>query len=248
MSDAQPPGAGPVTCDPPGAPPRSFPRAVAPWMALWVAIQGVVWWLGFPAARLERGVEQGAARVEARTVGEVDDDVVREAISAQRQTFRFWRALALVGDFVVGPAGLVVRALAAAVAFAGLAALWGRPIGFDRGLAAAAGAQGYWVLGLAVRAGLMIGLRRAEVETSPTLLLPAGTYPAAVWLALGRLEVFGLIGWLALARGAWSRGQAPLAATLGVALVLWGIEGALNLAAGLVLGAGMRLTLVPDGA
>jgi len=101
------------------------------------------------------------------------------------------------------------------------------------------------VLGLAVRVALMIALGRPEAETSATLLLPPGTHPATLWIALRQLDAFAALGWLAMAAGAWRRGQAGLPGALFVCAGLAVTEAILRIGAALVLGAGMRMTLIP---
>ena len=69
------------------------------------------WTTGVPDYQLAEAVERGAARVEERSSGEENDDVVRKAIQLQRNSLGFWRTLALVGDFLVKPLWLALRAL-----------------------------------------------------------------------------------------------------------------------------------------
>jgi hypothetical protein len=195
---------------------------------------------------LERAIEAGAAEVERRAVGEVGEDEIREAIALQRDTLPFFQALAILGNFVVGPLALGARAVCAAVVFAGLAALAGRPIGFGKGLEAAAGAQGFWVAGLAVQTVLAILLGRSEVETSATLLLDPGSHRAVVWVSLRQVDLFALLGWLALARGAWKRGQASMIGAAACVFLLGSAEGLLRIGVELVLGGWMRLSLLPE--
>jgi hypothetical protein len=227
------------------AAPRVGPTLAA-WMALAVALQGVVWAAGFRPVALGVAVETGAARAESRGIGEQGDDVIRKAIRLQRDSLTFWTTLALLGDFVVEPLSLALRAVVVAVLLSGLAALAGRPVGFGPALAECAAAQGFWVLGLAVRVGLMVALRRGEVETSMALALPPGTHPAALWVASRQVDAFALLGWLALARGGWRRGQVNLATALLLCGMLWLGESAARIAGTLVAEAGMRLTLIPE--
>ena len=205
-----------------------------------VGLQGALWLFGFRASALVEAVERGAERVESSSLGEVGDGQIRKAIRMQCATLPFWTTLALIDDFAVEPLALVVRAITAAMLLSGVAALAGRPPGFARALAACAAAQGYWVLGLAVRVLLMITLRSQEVETSLALALPSGTYPATTWLILHQLDVFALLGWAAIAGGAWRRGQANLVAALLVCVLLGLGEVALRSGMTLVVEAGMR--------
>ncbi len=221
-------------------------RLLVLWMAAVVGLHAVSWLGGACTAALEDAVESGAARTERARIAEVGDDLVRKAVQLQQATRPFWKALALVGDFVIDPLALIVRALATAAILSSLAALVGRPPGFSRALSENAGAQRFWVLGLAVRVGLAIALRRNDAETSLTLAMPPGTYPASAWVALSQFDAFALLGWTTVARGAWRRGQANLATALTVCLLLWVAEAAVRTAGTLATGAGMRLTLIPE--
>ncbi len=199
--------------DVPAALPHSKAEAVSPfgprltlWMALTVGLQGALWLFGYRTAGVAEAVEQGVEQVESSSSGEGVDDLVRKAIQLQRATLPFWTTLALIGHIVVEPLALAVRAMAAATLLSCAAALAGRPLGFAQGLTACAAAQGYWVLGLAVRVLLMIPLGTSEVETSLALALPPGTYPAMTWLILHQLDAFVLLGWATIAWEAWRRG------------------------------------------
>lgn len=222
-----------------------FGPILALWMTMVAALNGALWLTGFRTSALAEAVERGAAQVEARGIGEVSDDLIRRAIQTQHDTLPFWTTLASLADFLAEPLVLAVRAVAAATAFAAVAALAGRPIRYELALAECSVVQGVWVLGLAVQAALMIWLRRSDVETGLTLVLPAGTYPAAVWLALGQLDAFALWGWAALARGGRRRGQVGLAAAIALCGVLALGETALRVVCGLVIGSATRLEIVP---
>lgn len=227
------------------AEPHRFGPVLALWVAAAVVIQGGLWLGGFRTTDLTTAVDQGAARVEALGVGEVGDDLILKAIRSQHKTLPFWTVLAFLGDFLAEPTALAARAVVAATAFSAVAALRGRVIGFDRALGGCAAAQGFWVLGLAVRAALMVGLRRGDVETSAALFLPPGAYRALVWLGLRQLDAFVLLGWAALALGARRRGQVgwPEAVVLVVGLGL--AEAAVRVGLGLLMGAAIRLAVMP---
>ncbi len=236
----------PPATGPPGSRAPRFGAILALWIGMVVLLQISAWLSGMRGHGLARSVERGAARVESRNIGEVPDDVIRKAIDTQQDSLIFWATLHALGDFVGEPLWLFARTILTATCFAGIAALSGRLIRFDAGLAGCAAAQGFWVLGLAVRVGLMIALRRPDVETSATLLLPSGTYPAALWVALQQLDAFAILGWLVLATGAWRRGQSNLFVALFICAVLWLGESTLRIGLTLILGAGMRMTLIPD--
>lgn len=219
---------------------------LALWVAIVLALRAALWVTGFEPKSLADAVDRGAARAEATRIGEVGDDLIRKAIRLQRDTLAFWTVLARLGDFAAEPAFLVVRALAVATLFAAVAALTGRPVGFSNGLAESAKIQGIWVFGLAVRVGLTVALRREDVETSLALLLPPGSYPAAVVLLARQADPFALIGWLALAWAGWRRRQVNLATAILLCGMLAMGEAIVRVTCGLVVGAGMRLSILPS--
>ncbi len=215
------------------------------WIAAMVGLQSVLWVTGFKHRSLDDAVDRGAARAEQRRTGEVGDDLIRKAIRLQRETLPFWTTLARLADFAFEPAALAARAVAVATLFAAIAALTGRPIGFMAGLRAASWSQGFWVLSLAVTVGLMVGLRRADVETSPALFLPPGRYPAAIILLARGADPSLLWGWLAMAWGGFRRRQVNLPTALVVCLGLMMAETTVRVGCGLIAGAGMRLSILP---
>lgn len=224
-----------------------FGRLLGLWMVLVVLIQIACWLSGTRGAALAVAVERGAARVERWSIGEVGDDVIRKAIQTQHDSLPFWATLAAIGDFVVEPLSLAVRAVLVTILFCGLAALTGRTVQFDSMLGYCAAVQGIWVLGLAVRLGLILALGREEAETSATLFLPAGTtHSALTWVGLRQLDVFALAGWSALAWGGWKRKQVSVFSAVVLCGLLWAFEAFLRISGSLSLGAGMRMTLIPS--
>jgi hypothetical protein len=203
------------------------------------------WALGLRQYSLRTAVDEGAANVETRGIGEVGDEVIHKAIGIQRSTLPFWTTLALLGDFLAEPLALVLRAMVVATLFAVVAALTCRTVGFADGLTSCARAQGFWVLGMATRLGLMIALRRPEAETSLALVLASGSSPAALLLASRQIDAFVILGWVAVARGGWRRGQVNLAAAVAICGSFWILESIVRIAYGLIIGAGMRLTVMP---
>lgn len=215
------------------------------WLLLWAALviicNAAAWLGGERGYSLAESVERGAARVESLGVGELSDDVIRKAIQTQHATLPFWTAVAVIGDFVAEPLSLVLRAILVATLFASCAALVGRPVRFDAGLAACAASQGFWVLGIAFRVVLMFTLEHREVETSATLLLPPGEQWVVLWTAARQLDAFALVGWTALAVAGWRRRQVNLFTAGFICLILWALEAVIRTALILVVGAGMRL-------
>lgn len=230
----------------PAGDPARFGRVLLVWVVLVFSLNGVRWIVGFPWGMIAAAVEKGVERAEFQAKGETSDELVRKAIRSQRETFGFWSALAALEDLVIEPLVLAVRGLVVATLFTGVAALTGRVVQYDRALAECVWAQGFWVLGLAVRVVLLIALRRgeADVETSLAIFLPPGIYPAWAWLALRQLDVFALLGWLALARAGWRRGDANLIAAVLLCGFVGGLELGIRTGIGLLLGAAVRLSLV----
>lgn len=216
------------------------------WMASAVLFNGILWITGARSSSLSQAVERGAARAESRGVGEVGDDLVHKAVRTQHETLPFWTTLTLLGDFLAEPIALALRAVLAATCFSALAALMGRPVRYDLALGSCSAAQGFWVLGMAVRTALVVILRQPEVETSAALLLAPGTYTAKTLLTLRQADLFALLGWATLARGAWRRGQVRLPVAITVCISLALIEADIRIAVGLLTGSAMRLELVPD--
>lgn len=216
------------------------------WIALTIVLRGVYWTSGVPDHQLIRAVEQGAARVELLTAGDDNLDVVRKAIELQRSSLPFWTVLAVLGDFVLDPLWLGLRAWGVTVALNAVAALTGRPVRFPAMMAQAVAWQGVWVFGLACRLAWMFVLQRGVIDTSVTLLLPAGVYGASTWVLLQQADLFALIGWLGIAWGGVRKGQANLPVSLLVCGVLASVEAVVYAACALVLNLGMRVALLPE--
>jgi hypothetical protein len=210
-----------------------------------LAIQAIGWASGLRGRTLAEAVERGAARVEERSVGEVAEADVRRAIDNQRSSLQFWAVLAAVADLVVEPLAPVLRALLASSGFAAIAALSGRPARYAEALAGAARAQWFWVIGLGVQVSLMISMDRPEVETSLVLWLPAGSYPAASWIAARQIDLFALLGWIAVGRSGWRLGLVGPATAGGACLLLWAIESSFRIGTATLCGAAIRATMMP---
>ena len=231
------------------APHDRMPRPVAPLliavMGAVVLLQALAWGSGVRGRGLAEAVERGAARVEERSVGEVAEADIRQAIDDQRDTLRFWAVLLAVGDFLVEPIAPALRAVLAASGFAAVAAMRGRPVRFEEVLGGAASAQWLWVVGLAARAGLMAATGRPEVETSAALLLPPGAYPAALWVALRQVDPFVILGWVAVGRSGWRLGLVGRGAAASICLALWAVEASIRTGVAITLGAAMRAMMMP---
>ncbi|MEW4569495.1 hypothetical protein AB1L88_16645 [Tautonia sp. JC769] len=226
--------------------PSSAGPTLAAIMTAILVIQATAWASGLRGRTLAEAVERGAARVEELSVGEVAEAEIRRAIEVQRSSLRFWAVLAAVGDLVVEPLIPALRALLAASGFAAIAALSGRPVRYAEALAGAAEAQWFWVIGLGVRLGLMIWLGRPEVETSVALWLPAGSYPASSWMAARQLDLFALVGWIAVGWSGRRLGLVGPASATGICVLLWGIESLLRMGTATLCGAAIRVTLLPQ--
>ena len=216
------------------------------WMALVVVLQGVVWAWGMTDIHLVQAVEDGAAEVERRHLGEENEDVVRKAIQTQRDTLRFWTVIAAIRDFLVMPLFLGLRAVSVAIALSAVAAAAGRRVRFDETMYASVAWQGVWVIGLAVTVVLMLLLDRGTVSTSLRMFLPDESYSVGRWLLYEKLDIFALIGWLGMAWSGWRHGQAGLVTAVIVCLLLAAIDVGLHVGGSLVLNLGMRMTLIPQ--
>ncbi len=218
---------------------------LAGWMLLLLATNSLAWMGGMRGAAIAMAVERGAARVERNQLGEVPDDAIRKAIQTQQDTLVFWATLSALGDFLFDPLSMAVRAVLAAVLLSGAAAVVGRSVRFEDGLYDCVTLQGLWVLGRMVQVGLMLWLGRGEVETSPVLLLPSGTYAAWIVLGLRQFEVFATLGWLAMAWRGWRRGEANLVVALLCCAGLLVCESLIRVAWAVLIGGGMRLSVLP---
>lgn len=219
---------------------------LAAWLAVLVLAHASLWVSGHRQRTLERAVEQGVARVERWAEAEdLKESQIRQAIRTQRETLPFWETLWLLADFLLEPAGLVLRAVLATVVLASLAALMGRPPAFGQALAANVRFQVFWVVAVVVQA-LLANAQLGSGDTSLALLAPPAEYPASVWLTLKQLDLYALAGWFAIGLTAWRRRQAhPVVAALAVG-ALAAMEIALRVAVLIMIGASMRLTIFPD--
>ncbi len=216
------------------------------WVVLAVSLEGLIWATGVPHYQLAEAVERGASQVEHSMVGEDSTDVVRKAIRLQQDSLSFWTVVAMVGDFVVKPLSLVLRAVLVAVAFGAVAAVSGRRVRYAIVLADCVRWQGVWVLGLAVQLVIMLALSRSSVETSVLLLMPPETYPATVWAMLRQLDLFAIVGWLGMAYSGWHRQQTNWVVALLTCASLAVVEGVFWAAGSLLVNLGARMTLMPQ--
>lgn len=231
-------------------PPHAAPRRAGPiltaWVVLLLLIHAADWLVGTRSAVLVRAVAEGEAKVEAQTAGaDLSVDAVRKLIQLQRDTRPFWATLTLLGDFGCEPLALIVRPLAVATLFAAWAALAGRPNGFGPALVESATLQGFWLIGPAVTLGLALARVPGEPDTALSLLLPSGSHSVWTWTTLHGADIAALGGWLALAWTGWRRRQVSLPLALATIVPLALAEVACRGVATAVLGAGMRLTIIP---
>jgi hypothetical protein len=226
------------------------PSRLGPTLTLWVILtvflQGAFWLSGWKSLVLAEAVEHGAAISESRTFGEVHEETIRRSIRTQRDTLPFWTAMSLIGDFVLDPMALCLRAVSVATIFCAIAALSGRRVQFGPTLVASVAIQGVWVLGLLIRLMIMVVLRNPDVETSVTVLLPPGTYRAPLWVALRQIDPFPILGWYLLARNGWRLGQVNRATALLTCGALWALESVSRIVWTLTIESGTRLMLIPE--
>lgn len=219
---------------------------LAVWMSLVVILHGIIWTTGVPDYDLAEAVEKGAARVEQRSVGEDSEDVVRKSIKLQRDSLPFWTVIGAVGDFLVAPGWIALRALLVAVALSAVAAVCGRPVRFPAAMRDCVAWQGVWVLGLAVQVVLMLVLHRSDIETSVVLLLPPRIYAAREWVLLDQIDCFAVIGWLGLAWSACQRRQTNLYMALLMCFLVAALEAQIHGGFSLLVNLGMRLAIFPE--
>ena len=226
--------------------PRRPGPPLAVWVVLLVLIHAADWLVGDRSPRLVQAVDQGEAKVEAQTAGtDLSADAARKLIQLQRDTRPFWTTLALLGDFGVDPLALILRPLTVATLFAAWAALAGRPSGFATALVESATLQGFWLVGPGLTLGLTLARISAQPDTSLSLFLPPGAHSVWIWTTLHQADIAALCGWLALAGTGRRRGQVSLVVALLTVVPLVVAEVAARGVAAAVLGAGMRLTIIP---
>ena len=184
-------------------------------MSLVVILNGVVWTTGVPDYDLADAVERGAARVEERSVGEENEDVVRKSIQLQRDSLSFWKVITLVGDFLVEPLW---------IGFAGVFGSGGvERCGGDQWPAGPVSGRHAGMCGLARCVGVGAGgPRRPDVGVASIrrstrrscCCCPHACTRRANGSSLQQIDCFALIGWLGIAWGACRRGQTSLLAAL----------------------------------
>ena len=228
------------------APPRRPGPVLTAWVIGLILIHAADWAVGTRSPNLVQAVDQGEAKVEAQTAGtDLSADAARKLIQLQRDTRPFWTTLALLGDFGVDPLALILRPLTVATLFAAWAALAGRPSGFATALVESATLQGFWLIGPALALGLTLARMPGEPDTSLSLFLAPGSHSVWIWTTLHQADIAALGGWLALAGTGWRRGQVSLGVALLTVVPLVVAEVAARGLAAAVLGAGMRLTIIP---
>lgn len=166
-----------------------------------------LWCFGIRQQEIFDAIEEGAAVVEKNTIGEVEEDQVREAIRTQRRSFQFWSTLWMLGDLVLGPLSPVLRTIVVTVAFSAAAALLGRPVGHGVALAENAGLQAFWGAAAVLEATMRLVIS-PDATVSWLALMPPDQYPASAIAQLTVLNPLAVCGWCAMGWFAWKRRQA----------------------------------------
>ena len=223
-----------------------FPRTLVQAEALDVMLAE----LGMPLERCvaltvdtEPVVQRLLKRAEIEGQADDNEETIRERVRTQQDTVPFWTALTMVGDFVLDPAMLALRAAVVATIFSALAAMFGRTIRFDLAMAESVSCQWLWVLQAAITVTLTLALPNKSIETSLVLLLPSGTHGVVSWVVLRQLGFLIVLGWFALAWCGWRRGETGLPSALVWCISLAATEAAVRTALVLLVGAQMRLAL-----
>lgn len=215
------------------------------WMVLVILLYGLLWLAGFQQRHIAEAVEAGAALLESRSIGEMSEQSIRDSLEDQRDTRRFWTVVLLIGNFCIEPLVLPLRALTVAVAFSAWAALMGRPAAFHGMWAVSAVWQGLWVLAVATQAGAVLLSGNHEVNTSIAMFLPDEIVAAHLWLIADNVHPLALFGWIILSWKAWRLRQANWFMAMLIGSVLLSLELLIRVSCGIVVGASMRLTLIP---
>jgi hypothetical protein len=213
-------------------------------MVVLVALSSAaLWCFGIRQQQILDAVEQGAAVIEERTIGDVEQDEIRESIQTQRQSIPFWSTLAILGDLVIEPMAPVFRALVLTIAFSSFAALFGRPVAYGVALADNVTWQWFWVAGVVLDSMLKIVVSPAAAN-SLLVFLPAKEYPANTVITLAAVNPLAICGWLVVAWAAWKRKQVNWFLALFIVLVLALTEASIRGSLLATMGALVRLTIV----
>ncbi len=201
-----------------------------------------LWCNGIRQQDLRDAIEIGAASIDDNAKGDVEEDQIRESIRLQRQSEEFWSTLAILGDFIIEPIYPALRALIVTVAFASVAAVFGRPVGYGVALADNMSWQIFWAAGIGLECAMRI-LISPDAENSLAVFMPAKEYPAATALALAILNPFAICGWLAIGWTTWKRKQANWFLVILLILMIAGMEVGIRSRVLAMMGALMRLAI-----
>lgn len=211
----------------------------------WLAQATVCWTTGYRDQNLHRAIEKGVLEIESRERLNHDQNLISARRESQRSTAPFWRMLWQINDFGLEPAAFWFRLWALPMAISAIALVCGRwipPEEFRPDVAR-------WIWPAALRPGFelltAIGHSSQQLPIGLNLLLPAGDYQVGPYMALGQLDLFWLastlfIGW-SIHRSHHLKFRHLLT---GIGLVTL-LEWLVRLSIALVVGAGIRETLIP---
>lgn len=212
---------------------------------VWVAQVSACWATGYRDYCLNMAIEQGVVEIENRERLNHDTAAAAAKRESQRQTQPFWRFLQEIGDFLLEPATLWFRFWVIPLAVSAACLLAGRSVEAESLRPSVA-----WCLLAALpRPGfeLASGLFHLPdiVPAGLNLLVPKGlVLPAGVYVALASADIFWVVSTVLMLVALWRRpnvARGPMvAAVAGVFLMEW----VLRLSLGIVVGAGMRETLI----
>lgn len=212
---------------------------------IWVTQVSACWATGYRDYCLNLAIEQGVVEIENRERLNHDPSVAAARRESQRQTLPFWKFLQEIGDFLLEPAALWLRFWVIPLAVSAACLLAGRSVEAESLRPSVA-----WCLLAALpRPGfeLLSGLFHLPnlVPAGLNLLVPQGVaLPASVFVAMAGADLFWITSVLLMTVAFWRRqnmARGPMIASLvGVFLMEW----AMRVTLGVVVGAGMRETLI----
>lgn len=228
------------------SPKRHASLWVAACCLLWALQVTLCWVTGYRDQSLQRAVEQGVVQIESRERLNHDQGMIATRREAQRATTPFWRMLWQINDFGLEPLAFWFRLWALPMAISATALLCGRWV-LPEDLRPDV-ARCIWPATL--RPGLelitAIGNTNQASALGLNLLLPGGDYAVGPYQVLSQLDIFWLASIL-LTTWAMSRNHklkySQLFTAIGLVTML---EWLARIAVALIVGAGIRETLIPN--
>lgn len=211
----------------------------------WVIQSALCWTTGYRDQALQGAIEKGVQEIEARERLNYDQNLISAKRESQRGTAPFWRMLWQINDFGLEPTAFLFRLWAIPMAVSATVLVCGRWIPPEE----IRPEVSRWIWPATLRPGIelltAIGHSGHQSPLGLNLFLPSGNYQIGPYMALGQLDLF----WLAsiflmcwsIRRNHHIKFRHLLAGVFSVTVVEW----LLRVSIALVVGAGIRETLIP---